>query len=102
MNLSRRFIVMAVLVVGCAVSLGFAGMAQAYGTVEAAARKECQDAGGDFSMERGVDLGNGHWGDRGTCTIRTCTVKLTKLGPLTIPIVSCKATSSVNLIRVWA
>ena len=68
-NLPRRLILIAVLVVASAVSLGFAGMAQAW--TAQTAEEECKGLGGSF--ETHIDTTSHEI--VGTCTTSICTMK---------------------------
>jgi hypothetical protein len=89
MNLSPRFIVIAVLVVASALSLGLAGRAQAYSLKEAQA--ECTSIGGSF--ETHFDSTSHQF--IGTCTTLFCSIKPLQIGRITILYPSCTT-------RTWA
>jgi hypothetical protein len=88
MNLSRRFIVIAVLVVASAVSLGFAGMAQAGGNISGA-KADCLADGGTFEHHVESDTPTSRV-TVGTCTKRECTQKIIQVGLITIIFPSCQ------------
>jgi hypothetical protein len=84
MNLSRRFIVLAALVIVSAVSLGLAGTAKAYGLK--AAEEECASLGGTFETH----FDSESHAFIGWCTTLECSIKVIQLPRLTILYPSCK------------
>ena len=89
MNLSRRVILIAVLVVASAVSLGLAGTAKA--NIVGQLKKECNAVGGKWTEGVGAD-GKGF----GRCETQTCTKKVVLVGAIVITFPICK-TSTVEV-----
>ena len=86
MNLSRRVILIAVLVVASAVSLGLAATAQA--NIVRDLNSDCQAKGGTWT--EGVEGGKGF----ARCDVRTCKMKMVLIGAILIYYPNCATTTT--------